>query len=660
MKIQRFSLWAAGLVAMLLVVSAFVATGSGVTVAQSDPTPIAPQPAPGGSDTLSLLQNTTIPPRDRLDLAERFLGVSDIPAPPTTPPPVLELGAEEMFWIDNLDADTSSQIQARLVYETAHIYVFVEDGQNVDVQAIKRSTDTFENTILPRVHAVFGEEWSPGIDGDPHIYILHAANLGRSVAAYYGSTSEYPVQAVANSNQHEMFFVNLDTMGRYIGTPYYEGVLAHEFQHMVHWHVDQNEDSWTNEGLSELAAMLAGYGSSEFAPDFLRAPALQLNTWPEDDPSGLHYGSSFMFMDYFYERYGEAATTTLVRDPANGLLGIEDTLASIGATDPTTGAPVKLVDLFGDWLIADLLQDPTVGDGRYAFTNPDMANLPKAEFTATTATNGVPLSLAAPQWGPNYISVPGGTNAQAVRVTFKGANTVSIVPAEAHSGRYMWWSNRSDESDTHLTRAFDLTSVQSATLNFWTWYYIENLWDYAYVTVSTDGGTTWTALATTRTTSADPHGNAYGPGYTGQSNGWVQESVDLTPYAGQTILVRFEYITDDSVTQPGMLIDDVSVPEIGYADDFESGDGGWTSEGWLLTNNVLPQPFLVQLVQTGNTAMPVTRLLGPEDAPQGEWEITLGGASGRCRDRRVRAGPGHDRVRALHADDRAGRLNRHH
>ena len=53
--------------------------------------------------------------------------------------------------------------------------------------------------------------------------------------------------------------------------------------------------------------------------------------------------------------------------------------------------------------------------------------------------------------------------------------------------------------------------------------------------VSTDGGATWTPITTTRTTDEDPHGNAYGPGYTGQSGGWVQESIDLTPYVGQQI-----------------------------------------------------------------------------------------------------------------------------
>jgi len=202
------------------------------------------------------------------------------------------------------------------------------------------------------------------------------------------------------------------------------------------------------------------------------------------------------------------------------------------------------------------------------------------------------------------------------------------VPVDAHSGHYMVWSNRADESDTHLTRAFDLRDVSSATLRFWTWYHIEEGWDYAYVLVSTDGGARWIPLESARMTFDDPHSNAYGPGYTGHSGGWVEESIDLTPYAGQEILLRFEYITDDAVTQPGLIVDDIQIPEIGYAEDFESGDGGWQSEGWLRMDNRLPQHFLVQLVQPDAADGPVTRLLGPGDSPQGEWTITVGGEGG--------------------------------
>jgi len=581
-----------------------------------------------GSETLSLIQNTIVPPRDRLDLAIRLLGVTNIPEPPTTPPPELEIGTVLPFSADNLDEDYEFEVNAVLVYKTEHIYMFFEEGYPVDEDAVKRSADTFETVIRPKVHEVFGTEWFPGIDADPHLYILHARNLGTWVAAYYGSESEYPREAVDTSNEHEMFFVNLDTMGNTVGTPYYEGVLAHEFQHMVQWNVDRNEDTWMNEGLSELSSMITGYGSSNFAPDFLLTPNIQLNTWPEDDGRGIHYGAAFMFAAYFYERYGEEATTSLVQDPANGLESVSNALIAIGAADPSTDAPVTLVDLFGDWLATNLIQDAAVGDGRYVYTFSEMTGLPKASITETISTTDSPVSMRAPQWGPNYLQIRGSGEAQQLRFTFDGQPTVSIVPTEAHSGDYMWWSNRADDSDSRLTRAFDLTGVSSATLHFWTWYFIENLWDYGYVMVSTDGGATWTPLATSRTTTENPHSNSYGPGYTGQSEGWVEEIVDLSPYAGQQILVRFEYITDDAVTQPGMAVDDISIPEIGYSDDVESGDNGWTSEGWLRMDNQLPQQYLVQLVQVGNTAQPVTHLLGPHDGIHGEWDITVGGDLG--------------------------------
>ncbi|MCZ7539375.1 MAG: immune inhibitor A [Anaerolineae bacterium] len=256
--------------------------------------------------------------------------------------------------------------------------------------------------------------------------------------------------------------------------------------------------------------------------------------------------------------------------------------------------------------------------------------LPRAPARETLPADGLAREAAAPQWGAHYLLVPGGSAPQRFRLTFSGSESVSIVPTEAHSGRAMWWSNRADDSDSRLTRAFDLSGVSTATLRFWTWYRIENLWDFAYVMASTDGGATWTPLSTGRTTTDDPHHNAYGPAYTGASDGWVEEVVDLSPYAGREILLRFEVITDDAVTQPGMVLDDIRIPEIGYADDVESGEGGWVSEGWLRTNNRLPQDFLVLLIQQPATAgaNPVRRLLGPGDGASGEWEFVAGGAAG--------------------------------
>ena len=375
--------------------------------------------------------------------------------------------------------------------------------------------------------------------------------------------------------------------------------------------------------------MITGYGASDSMQSFLANPDIQLNHWPEEDNDRqAHYGASFLFAAYFFQRYGEQATTTLVRDPDNGMKSVQNTLESINAADPTTGQPVTADDLFMDWVVANWLQNASVGDGCYGYDHPALRSMFSPRVTQELEPYGAPAKLEVSQWGANYLEIPGGSVPERLRVSFQGSPTVSVVPAQAHSGSFMWWSNEGDNSDMRLTHSFDLTGVTSATLNFWTWYYIENLWDYAYVMVSADGGTTWMPMATSRTTEQDPHGNAYGPGYTGRGSGWVEESIDLTPYAGQLVLVRFEYITDDAVTQPGMLVDDVTIPEIGYSDDFENGAGDWQSEGWLLMDNVLPQDFAVQLIQTGNTAQPVIHWLTRGDAVSGEWEITVGGQHG--------------------------------
>ncbi len=88
----------------------------------------------------------------------------------------------------------------------------------------------------------------------------------------------------------------------------------------------------------------------------------------------------------------------------------------------------------------------------------------------------------------------------------------------------------------------------------------------------------------------NPSGNSYGWGYNGLSGGsgvWIEETVDLSSYAGEVVQLRFEYITDAAVHGEGLLLDTISIPEIGYSSDFESDDGGWTAEGFVRIMNQL-------------------------------------------------------------------------
>ncbi|NJO84502.1 MAG: hypothetical protein HC828_18175, partial [Blastochloris sp.] len=107
----------------------------------------------------------------------------------------------------------------------------------------------------------------------------------------------------------------------------------------------------------------------------------------------------------------------------------------------------------------------------------------------------------------------------------------------------------------------------------------------------------------------NPFGTGYGYGHTGQSRGWLQQEIDLSTYAGGEVLVRFEYVTDDATLGSGFLLDDVSISELGFSDDFEAPSDTWTAEGWVLSDNRLPQHFSIHLVQRTTDGVEVTRLL---------------------------------------------------
>ena len=74
---------------------------------------------------------------------------------------------------------------------------------------------------------------------------------------------------------------------------------------------------------------------------------------------------------------------------------------------------------------------------------------------------------------------------------------------------------------------------------------------------------------------------------------WVQEHVDLSPYIGKKIQLRFEEVTDEAVNLQGFAIDHLSIPEIHFQDALTT-DNGWVSNGFIRSNNVLPEHFNVQ------------------------------------------------------------------
>lgn len=565
------------------------------TAARADtPTPTTGreggQASPLQLSTEQQLLQAVLPERDQRLLAIRLKhGGQEIPLTASEPHPEFQVGDTDIFWItDNQDTPPRQfEITAEVQYVTEHAYWWVEEGYRVDAEALQRSAERFETQTYPTNREFFGSEWSPGVDNDIRVNVLLGNVPG--VAGYFSASNSFSKLAEPYSNEREMFFINLEAISP--GNDYFDGVLAHEFQHMIHWNQDRNEDTWVNEGLSELATFVNGYGVSGFVGAYVYTPDTQLNAWG-DAPGGslAHYGGSFLFMAYFLQRYGEEMTQAVVAHPDHGIGGFNAVLADHGYSE-------RFEDIFADFLVANYLQDPEAGEGVWGYKNLTMEPV---ALTERYAAYPVEQQTTVYQYGGDYIELLGEGD---LTLEFTGSTQVKVVNNEPHSGRYQWYSHRGDETNTRLTRAFDLSQVSEATLTYWTWYDIEADWDYGYVEISTNDGISWTILQTPHSATGNPSGNAFGPGYTGTSGDgptWVEESLDLSAYTGQEVLIRFEYVTDDAINRPGWTLDDIRIPEIGFSDDGESGLNGWQAEGFVRIENVLPQRFVVQVVEIGD------------------------------------------------------------
>jgi immune inhibitor A len=549
-------------------------------------------------DTETLLNNTIVPESDLYDLACRLENICNVPHTLPAPAKPFQVGDKQKFWISNVDTNITSQITATLEYITPHTYFWAQDGVPVNSKDMKALMDDFENKIYPTDHEFFGSEWTPGVDNDPHIYIVYARGTGASNAGYFSTPDEYNPLVHKYSNGHEMFVFNADNMN--LGSTETYSVLAHEFQHMIRWNVDPNQPDWMNEGFSVLAEYLNGYPPF-FDYDYIRQPDLNLTYWlPDPGANGPHYGESFLFLDYFLDRFGAKATQALAADHINNITSVDDTLKKLNITDPQTGKVITGDDVILDWMVTMYLQNGQVGDGRYVYHN--YSNAPKASATATIDTcPQPPLNKSVNQFGAEYIEINCAGN---YTLSFQGSTLAKLLPADPHSGKYAFWSNMGDSSDMTLTREFDLTHVTGpAQFSYWTWYDLEKGYDYLYLEASTDGRN-WQIIKTPSCFDKDTSGNAYGCGYTGMSGGgdsaqWLNESVDLSQFDGKKIQLRFEYITDAEVNGNGFMLDDVSFPAVNYSSDFEADDGGWQADGFARVENALPQTFRAALIIQG-------------------------------------------------------------
>jgi immune inhibitor A len=159
-----------------------------------------------------------------------------------------------------------------------------------------------------------------------------------------------------------------------------------------------------------------------------------------------------------------------------------------------------------------------------------------------------------------------------------------VPPERVHSGTRAWWGGSQSEANSHMTLSLTLPAT-ATQLKFWTWYALEDGYDWAYALISADGGQTWTSLLTTGadgsgTSAIDPIGTVgalggnkdYPNGFTGASGSppnfsgqdvnapiYSQQTADISTFAGRAVLVRFAYSSDPATDLAGFYVDDLSI-----------------------------------------------------------------------------------------------------
>lgn len=536
------------------------------------------------------------PDRDLFQLvAELRLGTDpdNIPRTASDKPGEKVPGRQETLWMVDLGADQAYQSDFVLRLVTPHAYWYVEEGLSVDSDHLAEAARQFEEDIYPSVTAAFGQEWIPGVDGDPRLAVINGDIRG--AAGYYSSLDEYPIEISSRSNQREAIYINVKAVP--VTSKSYLDILAHELQHAIHWHADESEETWVDEGLAELAVTRFRRGQPGLRVGS-PAPSVSLVNWTTHPGLSRHnYWASSLFFHYLEEHYSrDGDMRPLLAQPADGIAGIDDYLLS-------QGYDTTFNEVFADWAVALYLDAP---EGKYSIGEFAVGGRPTDTIRGFSSRES-----EIPQYSAHHIELEGLEGP--ARIRFSAPVASPLLPVDVGL-EGCWWGNLGDSITTTLTREVDLRNASEAQLQYQIWSEIEKAWDYAYLQVSTDGGRTWEVVEAPSSYPPSGLGVIFGPGYSGNLD-WTDETVDLSPYAGQEIWFRFQYVTDDAIHGTGICLRNLGITAGGQA-----VPGTWQPDGFVFTGNRVPQDFTVQVIQQTDVVHVDPILL--DDANTGEFTVS--------------------------------------
>ena len=350
-----------------------------------------------------------------------------------------QIGEQRKFFaVDFSRVGASYQTVATCRAIGKYCYIFVEDSQwqrgTVSATSVARLKRAFDDSTpsdgSKGIYEIITSNLGPApdeIDMDPRIYILlldipDSSAGGNYVAGYFepinqkrGAVRDPNTGMQFVSNEVELIYIDtdpLDTSGLLA-----QEILAHEFQHLIHWRHDPNESLWINEGCSEYSALfLCGYGKvipSWHIEAFERKPQISLVYWSMVASSSLaNYGAAYLFIVYLHERFGGSSIiASLISEPADGINGINAVLFSKGYTE-------RFGDVFADWKVANYLDDTSFAMGRYGYKNLNVRVRPDIRHSSFPVNQQRNIE----SWSADYIEVISGAKVANLQIDFSARN----------------------------------------------------------------------------------------------------------------------------------------------------------------------------------------------------------------------------------------------
>lgn len=277
------------------------------------------------------------------------------------------------IWARNIETNQPNCIPATQVAIGKYTNIYKEDGLSVKMDFAKLAND-FDSKIYPALINTFGTPSDINQDGKIDIFILDirdgATVNAPFVAGFFDPNDLSSSNGNSNtSNNREIIYMDgKELLGILYKDPNaFESTVAHEFQHLIRYPKMQKigvfDDVWINEGTSEVASDLAGYGTqssriacfhgSSLSPCNQGGNGVSLLDWTtgsSGDSSYVlkQYSYAYLFMRYVYENAGLTSNDKklFLHNSVNGnssgirgnqILGLMQLFRDSNSNDPILG-----------------------------------------------------------------------------------------------------------------------------------------------------------------------------------------------------------------------------------------------------------------------------------------------------------------------------------